>query len=142
MNCLPASLPYLGESHADITDAVTAKIEASNRDGSLSWERSLEEVAECSVVVGGSLMPGQEFDGRLAIAARLTADLRGRVEHELDYTVSAGVSLLSADCCASHVMLCFLHNSRMHDRHRPSGGAVGCLFHQLPMYTCASVQYG
>ena len=65
-------------------------IGASSQEGSLAWGRSLEEAAQCSVVIGEGLNLDQVFDGRLAIAARLTADLRAQVERELDYTVSAG----------------------------------------------------
>eukprot|EP00892_Ulva_mutabilis_P007318 jgi/Ulvmu1/4959/UM207_0003.1 len=88
-NCLRSTTVC---THADITDAVSTKINERSREGSLSWQRSLQEAADCSVVIGGSLMPDHEFDGRLAIAARLTADLRASVERELNYTVSAGIS--------------------------------------------------
>jgi len=73
-----------------MTDAVSTKMK---QNASLSWQRIAEDATQCSVIMGGCLMLDHEFDGRLAIAARLTADLRAKVEHELNYTVSAGPNL-------------------------------------------------
>lgn len=110
VKCLPEcqSKPLRSDSVADyhlqcsdITDAVSGKIAEHSQNASLSWQHMVEEAAKVSVIVGSSLMADQEFDGRLAIAAKLTAELRAQVEQELDYTVSAG-PILPCPCMVHH----------------------------------------
>lgn len=81
-------------AHADLTDEVTRELKSVGVSGGMARAyQDLENVSQCSVVVGGQLLPGSDFDARLAIAARLTANLRAKVFEKLQYTVSAGSPL-------------------------------------------------
>ena len=80
--------------HADLTDEVARELQGAGGSGGMARaHQDLENVSQCSVVVGGQLLPGSDFDARLATAARLTANLRAKVFESLDYTVSAGTPL-------------------------------------------------
>lgn len=108
---------------ADLTDEVAKELDGCGGGGGIAHaHEDLANVSQCSVVVGGQLLPGSDFDARLATAARLTANLRARVFETLDYTVSAGVKLPEA-----YVRECSfaVHNSQLdfclgmpqHDQH-------------------------
>lgn len=79
---------------ADLTDEVAKELDSCGAGGGMARAHQvLASVSQCSVVVGGQLLPGSDFDARLATAARLTSNLRAKVFETLDYTVSAGVQL-------------------------------------------------
>jgi hypothetical protein len=82
--------------HADLTDEVAKELEKDGDSAGMARaHEDLANVSQSSVVVGGQLLPGSDFDARLATAARLTANLRKKVLETLEYTVSAGVQLLN-----------------------------------------------
>ena len=76
---------------SDLTDEVAKDLEKGGPNGGMEHAQAdLAIITQNSVVVGGQLLPGSDFDARLATAARLTANLRAKVFETLDYTVSAG----------------------------------------------------
>lgn len=77
---------------ADLTDEVAKELAGAGASGGMARaHEDLANVSQCSVVVGCQLLPGSDFDARLATAARLTSNLRAKVLSTLNYSVSAGV---------------------------------------------------
>jgi hypothetical protein len=92
LNCQPHS-----SSDADLTSIVEKQMRSKSPDGQvMPWlHAALQEASSSSVVIDAQLSADNDYDCRLGVAAKLTGSLRARVQSELQFTVSAGMSTLS-----------------------------------------------